>query len=660
MNSIENIRSLYHNLDVKDYDTFVSQYLLDKTDNEEFYENREKNMLEFDERIISEIHDGNTLEDNIKFASIVQNNIIDFLQSRYSRTNKEDLKEFYRRRCSDILEKVHIALMDQVYKSGFSLIPPFSENKNIGQEIEAIDEIRDSVTYFMSIKYPQDSDDFLDVKIFDYLPDTMDNERFVVPFCLILRKLYPYFYRESSSDEELLSDLIYVMEKKNEKNFGFARISTEFISHDLFLKLIHTIKNAFHHVFSPNLDIIISSHSIFDYNQLKNRLKKENMNTSFTIRKQTKTQPTTMMVNVDQANLYPGILFETPFVSYDSVFYLIHRECFNSHAIEYATKWPNQKVPDTMSIFMTIYRADPKSELIDQLVHAAKHDIKVFVFIEPNARDSEKENMETVKRLRKAGCHVTVSYFGMKVHAKMFLSIRTDGSTVAHISTGNYDLRRTATFTDYQFITQDSSICDEVLHLFNMIIQQQPIMMNCEYFLSEERTIFFFLFSIRHTLINECDTKVCQRILMKCNNLTDPLMKSELYKAVERGITIKGLCRTSCTLVPFGKKIQIRSNIGKYLEHGRMYCFDDRTYISSADLLFRNLNKRVELMVRIPDNVPILSKWGVDRYLDACKTHDQIASEMIYETPENYLTRCFLEAKWIKSEEDFHYRKNKK
>lgn len=637
---------------------------------------RNLGTLDFNDRVLQEtIDDQNTVPrlKKLDFLEIFFNNMIEFIQIRYARivrkSEKEELHaeiESVLAKTEEILDRYIEAYLPESAKTYSEIFPGLSFLRSVNRA----EENWNPETMYLLVghrktteifAFPFNSPIFVEGEgIFDVrtmLQVLLENYGFswVCPFRVIPNRSFPCYWIGNESSYEMIEDLEEVLAQKESLQLYGVLVSKQ-ISLD---PLEESHLDQFSEIFHKDLEIFQTNtdRPIFGGRELQRQYRKlPNMKLGDTEMIQNAKRD--IMINLNRVNLYPGILFETPFVSYNTVLQLIHRECFSAHNIEYETKWPGAPVPKTTAIFMSLYRVQKDSEIIEDLVHASKHDIKVFVYIEPLARDNEKENLQIIKRLKKAGVHVVSDYCGIKVHAKAFLSLRSDGTMVAHISTGNYDIRRVGTFTDYQFITQNTQICEEVLEFFKMLIQKQPLITKLDYFSDENRYLKMAPIAMRDTIIEECDSRVCQRIYIKCNNLCDSLVIRKLYNASERGIDIKVICRTSCSMLPKNDFIHIRSNTGKYLEHGRFYCFDDRVYIGSADLLLRNLNKRIELMVRIPERVSILAKHGTDLIQDSIRTNNPsiAADNYTLESSDEYFLRCFKEAKWIKRKEDFRFK----
>lgn len=682
---------------------------------------RNDGIIDFNERVLSEVNLAKDVpeENRLSFIGIVIDNLIEFIQTRYQEIKNPEEKMAIKQKIEDILEKctkvfANYATTNKIYPLKMEL--SCLENKTQGQfdsmfELQkdtiSIFDIGEEIQYYLSVKF--DSDNGHLIKLYGDIGDTtpfilntnsfIEKNRYflssvdtecdlVYSFRIIRNKNFPYLYN-NDSDTEVLEDLYEIISIKN-RNDAAAFIASDPTFRPETLKAMEesqNISNPFQIIdeYRNNFDDYIEKLFGKRYEIIHTKSRNAILN-GFSLYHQVLRYFETckkegcpmgnyhkylkpgfpIIVNIDRVNLFPGILFETPYVDYQTVLNLIHRECGDYHADEYKNKWGIVSPAHTKAIFMSIYRIDIRSSIVEDLVFAAKHGIKVFVYVEPLARDNEEMNIKLIKRLKKAGIHVISNYYGMKVHAKAFLSMRDDGSMIGHISTGNYDVNRAKSFTDYQFITQDPEICSELLQFFNMLIQKEPVITQFEYFGDPSRNICISPITLRDMLIDECEQNTRNHIFIKCNNLCDDLMIRQLYYAAERGIKLDVLCRTACSLVPKVSNIRVRSNTGKYLEHGRMYQFDNRTYISSADLLLRNLNKRIELMVRIPENTKILAKHGTDAIRESVDKHiPEIArDENTLESLNNYMARCFRDAKWKKNEDDYkfvpYYKRTKK
>lgn len=276
-------------------------------------------------------------------------------------------------------------------------------------------------------------------------------------------------------------------------------------------------------------------------------------------------------------------MFRVPFISYNMVLNFIDNMC---------------KHPEITSIFITLYRINKfSSKIIQSLLTALKLEKNVWVYIEISARGDELNNLKAAKNLIEEGANVNVSYFDYKIHAKMFLAVCEDGRKFVHIGTGNYNEETAKTYTDLHLLSYRSIYTEPVFQIMMSIFYKKHFNFNKSF-----TKIFFSPTSLRthliEKIIEEGKKEKNGRIWIKCNHITDSSIMNELRAAAVHGAEIKILCRTSCDLLP-QDRMEIRSKVGRYLEHDRFYIFGNEGYISSADLMYRNLSKRVELLVNV-------------------------------------------------------------
>ena len=266
------------------------------------------------------------------------------------------------------------------------------------------------------------------------------------------------------------------------------------------------------------------------------------------------------------------------------------------------------------SIKMTLYRAGGDSPILRSLIKAADSGKQVAVMVEITARFDEATNVQWAKQLERAGVHVVYGMVGLKTHSKVVLVVRDDGDQLrryCHIGTGNYNSKTARIYEDLGFLTCDNDIGADVAQLFNHLTG---------YSRSEEyRTLLVAPRDLKSQLIDLIEHEASYgsegRITLKCNAVADPVIVESLYEASQAGVRIDGVVRGICTLragVPgLSDNIRIRSILGRYLEHSRIYRFDHGSFgsdgqpdgpmylIGSADLMPRNLDRRVEVLVPI-------------------------------------------------------------
>jgi polyphosphate kinase len=262
------------------------------------------------------------------------------------------------------------------------------------------------------------------------------------------------------------------------------------------------------------------------------------------------------------------------------------------------------KDPHVLAVRQTLYRSGANSEIVDALVDAARNGKEVTAVIELRARFDEESNLQLASRLQAAGAVVIYGVVGFKTHAKMMLILRREAGEIvryAHLGTGNYHAGNARLYTDYSLLTSDDALCEDVGKLFSQLIgmgktrrmkklQHAPITRKKGMHDMIARETQFAL-----------EGKPAH-IIAKFNSLTDPKIIRALYKASQSGVRIDLVVRGMCCLRPgiagVSHTIHVRSIIGRFLEHTRVFYFlnggEEQMFLSSADWMERNLDKRVE------------------------------------------------------------------
>lgn len=262
------------------------------------------------------------------------------------------------------------------------------------------------------------------------------------------------------------------------------------------------------------------------------------------------------------------------------------------------------KDPAVLTIKQTLYRSGADSEIVDALVEAARAGKEVTVVVELRARFDEESNLGLAARLQQAGAIVIYGVVGVKTHAKLMLVQRREGDELvryAHLSTGNYHTGNARLYTDYSLLTSDPALCEDVHKLFGQLTgmgKLQPM-----------KKLLHAPFTLKKTLLELIAAEAAHaeagrpaQVTIKINALTDAKMIRALYKASMAGVRIDLIVRGMCCLRPgvpgVSHNIRVRSVIGRFLEHSRVYWFanggEPRVYLGSADLMERNLDRRVE------------------------------------------------------------------
>ncbi|BAU77163.1 polyphosphate kinase 1 [Metapseudomonas furukawaii] len=262
------------------------------------------------------------------------------------------------------------------------------------------------------------------------------------------------------------------------------------------------------------------------------------------------------------------------------------------------------KDPNVLAIKQTLYRAGANSEIVDSLVEAARNGKEVTAVIELRARFDEESNLQLASRLQQAGAVVIYGVVGFKTHAKMMLILRRENGELrryAHLGTGNYHAGNARLYTDYSLLTADEALCEDLHKLFNQLIGMGKTL--------RMKKLLHAPFTLKKTILDMIAREAQHaiegkpaHIMVKVNALTDPKVIRALYKASQSGVKIDLVVRGMCCLRPgipgVSHNIQVRSIIGRFLEHSRIYYFlnegDEKMYLSSADWMERNLDMRVE------------------------------------------------------------------
>jgi polyphosphate kinase len=261
--------------------------------------------------------------------------------------------------------------------------------------------------------------------------------------------------------------------------------------------------------------------------------------------------------------------------------------------------------PTVLVIKQTLYRTGPQSVIVDLLVNAALAGKEVTVIIELMARFDEENNLTTAQKLQTAGAHVVYGMVGKKTHAKMLMIVRREGSKLrryVHLGTGNYHQANTRLYTDYGLLTKNSEITQDVHEIFMQLTTQGPNpKLKCLY-QSPYGISTMFIEKVQREADN-AKKGLPAHIIAKVNGLSSPSIINSLYRASQAGVKIDLIVRGICCLRPrvdgLSDNISVRSIVGRFLEHSRVYYFentesDTELFLSSADLMPRNLRNRIE------------------------------------------------------------------
>jgi polyphosphate kinase len=272
--------------------------------------------------------------------------------------------------------------------------------------------------------------------------------------------------------------------------------------------------------------------------------------------------------------------------------------------------------PHVLAIKQTLYRTSGDSPLIEALIDAAEAGKEVLVIVEIKARFDERANIKWARKLEEAGCHVVYGLVGLKTHGKLALVVRDDPEGIrhyVHIGTGNYNPKTARTYEDLGLLTAHRGLTADVAHLFNNLsgYARKP---SYEHLMVAPN-------DVRRGLVQRIEHEVSHHqagrpagIRLKTNALVDEVVIDALYRASQAGVTVQLMTRGICSLRPgvpgLSEMIEVRSVLGRFLEHSRVFWFhnggDPNVWIGSADLMHRNLDRRVEVLA------PLVSAEAVE------------------------------------------------
>ncbi len=261
--------------------------------------------------------------------------------------------------------------------------------------------------------------------------------------------------------------------------------------------------------------------------------------------------------------------------------------------------------PQVLAIKQTLYRAGSDSAIVGALVEAAQADKDVTVIIELRARFDEEANIELANKLQEAGAHVMYGVFGFKTHAKLVMVVRREEKGLrryCHLGTGNYHAKTARLYTDYGLMTADEAIGEDVHEIFLQLTGLTRV--------PKLRKLLHAPFSLQQAIVAKIDREAEHaragkpaRIVAKLNALTEPTVIQALYRASRAGVSVELIVRGVCCLRPgvpgVSERIKVRSIVGRFLEHSRVYDFENggqrEVYCASADWMDRNLFRRIEV-----------------------------------------------------------------
>lgn len=300
--------------------------------------------------------------------------------------------------------------------------------------------------------------------------------------------------------------------------------------------------------------------------------------------------------NIYQLSLERDIFFHHPYESFEPIVDFIRQAADD---------------PNTIAIKQTLYRVSKDSPIINSLKEAAENGKQVTVLVELKARFDEENNVHWARMLEDAGCHVIYGMTHLKTHSKIALVVKrinNELTSFVHLGTGNYNDKTAKLYTDMGIITTNKDIAEDAINFFNYLsgYSTKP----------EYNKLIVAPYDIRDVFIDRIDKEIRShlqhgngKIMMKMNSLTDKTIIEKLFEASQAGVKIQLIVRGICCLKPgipgISENIEVVSIVGRLLEHSRIYYFHNNSeahiYLSSADVMTRNMIKRVEILFPVED-----------------------------------------------------------
>ncbi|MFI0717195.1 RNA degradosome polyphosphate kinase [Streptomyces inhibens] len=267
--------------------------------------------------------------------------------------------------------------------------------------------------------------------------------------------------------------------------------------------------------------------------------------------------------------------------------------------------------PDVLAIKQTLYRTSGDSPIVDALIDAAESGKQVLVLVEIKARFDEQANIKWARKLEEAGCHVVYGLVGLKTHCKLSLVVRQEGEMLrrySHVGTGNYHPKTARLYEDLGLLTADPQVGADLSDLFNRLSGYSRR--------ETYRRLLVAPKSLRDGLVQRITKEIAHQragrpayVRIKVNSMVDEAVIDALYRASQAGVPVEVWVRGICALRPgvpgLSENIRVRSILGRFLEHSRVFAFgnggEPEVWLGSADMMHRNLDRRIEALVRVSD-----------------------------------------------------------
>lgn len=618
--------------------------------------NRELSWLEFNERVLEEAYDGsNPLFERLKFLSIVSSNLDEFFMIRVASLYDQILAGFQEPDIAGLIPeeqinaislRVHRMVQDQYSCFNRSLVQMLKReeiyflkgNKLSPKQKEFVE------SYYINTVYPV------------LTPMVVDQSR---PFPLVLNKsLNIALLLENKEENEpifgtvqvpsVLERIVEVPSENGQKCFILLEEIIKMYMYTLFSG--HEVLTMSCYRVTRNADQGLDEEGAEDLLEaIEQFLKKRKWGRTIRLEIESDMEPKLLSVLQDELEAPDGGVYEIKgpldltflmkvsgmpgyddlkypsfhpqpspaFAGYDNIFDAISQKDILVHhpfeSFDPVVELVRQAAADprVLAIKQTLYRVSGNSPIVEALALAAENGKQVTVLVELKARFDEQNNIIWAKRLEMAGCHVIYGLVGLKTHCKVLLIVRKEEDGIkryVHMSTGNYNDVTARFYTDLGLFTANPYFGADASALFNMLSGYSHLTKMYKMNIAPINIRNSFLNLIKQEAENARKGKRA-RIIAKINSLVDEGIINALYDASTAGVEIDLIIRGICCLKPgipgFSERISVRSIVGRLLEHSRIYYFynggDEQYFLSSADWMSRNLDRRVELLFPVED-----------------------------------------------------------
>lgn len=600
---------------------------------------RDYSWIQFNERVQQEAENpANPLLERVKFLSIVSSNLEEFVEVRYHWLIDEDNEKTRKwlRKINPAMEKqmllqysLYDRLSGELYRQGIRLYPAFSLTQPMRSELfnrfrtEILPRLRpqplseaaicrDSTYLCVKLHAPHaassafrvlavpkelpcwyslnsDSNSLLMIRIEEIIRLFAEHcfPKDSVEFAGLFRVLCNQDFPVETGDADVLEQAVRAMVQK--RRFGEplrlladAAMSEEML--DLLLQRLNIGRERVWRLYGPpNLakSMMALYHGVH--------------------RASLKYEPLPQ-------NAPPELMGDDPFTQIARRDWLLYHPYHSYEVIQHVLACAAQD-PSVTAIFQTLYRVSPNSRIVHSLLRASQNGKRVFAFLETRARFDEENNLYWAHRLQEAGCEVRLGIPDTKVHAKTCLierSIHGQKQCILHLGTGNYHDETTSVYADFSLLTADPVLTADAQAFFSALRGEKAQMREL---IQSSDTMKPKLLALIEREIQNAMANRPAAIFVKMNALNDKTMMKKLVQASQCGVQVRMLVRGLCGLLPGipgqTEQIRIRSLVGRNLEHARAFVFANggspEVYLSSADWMHRNLDKRIELMFPIKD-----------------------------------------------------------